>query len=115
MSVRELAVLGTASQVPTRERAHNGLLLRWDRHGILVDPGEGTQRQLTLAGLPASAITRIPARGVRRSWSNCLRKAMSEASHAVATGGAPRGPAGRGVVKVDMTGSLQPPESSVPA
>lgn len=59
MSVRELAVLGTASQVPTRERAHNGLLLRWDGHGILFDPGEGTQRQLTLAGLAASTITRI--------------------------------------------------------
>ena len=59
MSLRELVVLGTASQVPTRRRAHNGLLLRWDDHGILVDPGEGTQRQLTLAGVASTAITRI--------------------------------------------------------
>lgn len=59
MSLRELAVLGTASQVPTRERNHNGYLLRWDGEGILFDPGEGTQRQLTLAGLAASSITRI--------------------------------------------------------
>jgi ribonuclease Z len=59
VSVRELVVLGTASQVPTRRRAHNGLLLRWDDHGILVDPGEGTQRQLTLAGVASTAITRI--------------------------------------------------------
>jgi ribonuclease Z len=59
MSVRELVVLGTASQVPTRHRNHNGYLLRWDGEGVLFDPGEGTQRQLTLAGVTASAITRI--------------------------------------------------------
>lgn len=59
MSGRELVVLGTASQVPTRTRNHNGHLLRWDGRGILFDPGEGTQRQLTLAGVPASAITAI--------------------------------------------------------
>jgi ribonuclease Z len=56
---RELVVLGTASQVPTRRRAHNGLLLRFDGHGLLVDPGEGTQRQLTLAGVASTAVTRI--------------------------------------------------------
>jgi ribonuclease Z len=57
--MRELVVLGTSSQVPTRERAHHGAFLRWDDEGVLLDPGEGTQRQLTLAGVPASAITRI--------------------------------------------------------
>lgn len=39
---RELVVLGTSSQVPTRHRNHNGYLLRWDGEGILFDPGEGT-------------------------------------------------------------------------
>ncbi|WP_336920965.1 ribonuclease Z [Aquipuribacter sp. SD81] len=58
MSVRELVVLGTASQVPTRTRNHNGYLLRWGADGLLFDPGEGTQRQLTQAGVPASAVTR---------------------------------------------------------
>ena len=57
--MRELVVLGTASQVPTRDRNHNGYLLRWDGEGLLFDPGEGTQRQLTLAGSAASGITRI--------------------------------------------------------
>ncbi len=52
-------MLGTASQVPTRTRNHNGYLLRWDGAGLLLDPGEGTQRQMTLAGVPASAITAI--------------------------------------------------------
>jgi ribonuclease Z len=59
MSVRELVVLGTASQVPTRERNHNGYLLRWDEEGLLFDPGEGTQRQMTLAGASPAQITRI--------------------------------------------------------
>jgi ribonuclease Z len=59
VSVRELVVLGTASQVPTRRRNHNGYLLRWDGEGLLFDPGEGTQRQLTIAGVAAADITRI--------------------------------------------------------
>jgi ribonuclease Z len=52
-------VLGTASQAPTRRRNHNGYFLRWDGAGLLFDPGEGSQRQMLLAGVPASAITRI--------------------------------------------------------
>lgn len=59
MSARELVVLGTSSQVPTRTRAHHGALLRWDDELVLLDPGEGTQRQLTLAGVSAASITRI--------------------------------------------------------
>ncbi|MFR9799513.1 ribonuclease Z [Streptomyces sp. MS06] len=59
MSVRELVVLGTASQVPTRHRNHNGYLLRWDGEGILFDPGEGTQRQMLRAGVAAHDIGRI--------------------------------------------------------
>lgn len=51
MSTRELVVLGTASQAPTRYRNHNGYVLRWDDGAILFDPGEGTQRQLLLAGV----------------------------------------------------------------
>jgi len=57
--MRELVVLGTASQVPTRHRNHNGYLLRWDDETILFDPGEGTQRQMLLAGLAVSPLTRI--------------------------------------------------------
>ena len=56
---RELTVLGTSSMVPTRTRAHPGAVLRWDDELVLLDPGEGTQRQLTLAGIPAARITRI--------------------------------------------------------
>ncbi|MFC4493215.1 ribonuclease Z [Streptomyces ovatisporus] len=59
MSLRELVVLGTASQVPTRHRNHNGYVLLWDGHGILFDPGEGTQRQMLRAGVAAHDLTRI--------------------------------------------------------
>ena len=56
---REMVVLGTASQVPTRHRNHNGYLLRWDDEVILFDPGEGTQRQMLQAGLAVTPIRRI--------------------------------------------------------
>ena len=52
-------MLGTSSQVPTRHRNHNGYLLRWDGEGLLFNPGEGSQRQLLLAGASASAVTRL--------------------------------------------------------
>jgi ribonuclease Z len=59
VSIRELVVLGTSSQVPTRTRNQNGYLLRWDGEGILFDPGEGTQRQMVHAGVAATDVTRL--------------------------------------------------------
>ena len=59
MSQRVVVFLGTASQVPTRQRSHNALFLQWDDLGILFDPGEGAQRQMTLAGLSTSQVTHI--------------------------------------------------------
>lgn len=59
MSSRELIVMGTASQVPTRRRGHNGYLLRWDETGFLFDPGEGTQRQFAFADVAPSAVDHI--------------------------------------------------------
>ena len=59
MSNRELVILGTASQAPTRTRNHNGYFLRWDDEGLLFDPGEGTQRQMLFAGVTAHQITRV--------------------------------------------------------
>jgi ribonuclease Z len=56
---RELVVLGTAAQAPTRTRNHNGYFLRWDEDGFLFDPGEGTQRQMLLAGVSTSSVSRI--------------------------------------------------------
>lgn len=59
MSAREMVVLGTASQLPTRHRSHNSYALRWDDQLIIFDPGEGTQRQCTLAGVAIARATAI--------------------------------------------------------
>jgi ribonuclease Z len=59
MSARRFIALGTASQVPTRERNHNGYFLRWDAEGFLFDPGEGTQRQMIFSDVSATQITKI--------------------------------------------------------
>ncbi|HJL16081.1 MAG TPA: ribonuclease Z [Sandaracinaceae bacterium LLY-WYZ-13_1] len=59
MSAREIIALGTSSQVPTRYRNHNGYLLRWDEHGLLFDPGEGTQRQMIYAEVTVTQVTQI--------------------------------------------------------
>jgi len=45
--------------VPTKDRNHSAVLLKYGKEGILVDCGEGTQRQLRIAGIPASKITKI--------------------------------------------------------
>ncbi|WP_307816183.1 ribonuclease Z [Hoyosella rhizosphaerae] len=52
-------MLGTASAVPTRQRNHNGYFLRWGDKGVLCDPGEGTQRQMSHAGIAAHDITTV--------------------------------------------------------
>ncbi|WP_218566394.1 ribonuclease Z [Vallicoccus soli] len=57
--MRELVVLGTASQAPTRTRNHNGYVLRWDDASLLLDPGEGTQRQMLLAGVASPSLHRV--------------------------------------------------------
>ena len=88
MSGRSIITLGTASQVPTRDRAHHATMLEFDGHGILLDPGEGTQRQLTLAGVPASRIRQICI--THAHGDHCLglpgvlqRLALDEVTHPV--------------------------------
>ena len=51
MTVRDLTILGCASQQPTRLRNHGAYLLRWNEEGFLFDPGEGTQRQFIFADI----------------------------------------------------------------
>ena len=59
MSVRDLTILGSSSQQPTRKRNHGAYLLRWNGEGFLFDPGEGTQRQFIHAGIAPPTVTRI--------------------------------------------------------
>lgn len=59
MSVRDLNILGTSSQQPTRTRNHGAYLLRINEEGLLFDPGEGTQRQFIFANIAPPVVTRI--------------------------------------------------------
>lgn len=59
MSARDLIILGTSSQQPTRSRNHGAYLIRWNDEGFLFDPGEGTQRQFIFANIAPPVITRI--------------------------------------------------------
>lgn len=59
MTSRRLHALGTSSQAPTRHRAHNSYVLRWDGQLILFDPGEGAQRQCTLGGVAVAKLTAV--------------------------------------------------------
>jgi ribonuclease Z len=59
MSVRDITILGTSSQQPTRLRNHGAYLVRWNNEGLLFDPGEGTQRQFIFANIAPPVVTRI--------------------------------------------------------
>lgn len=59
LSVKDLIVLGTSSQQPTRRRNHGGYLFRWNNEGLLFDPGEGTQRQFIFADVAPPVVTRM--------------------------------------------------------
>ena len=59
MTVRDLTILGCASQQPTRMRNHGAYLVRWKGEGFLFDPGEGTQRQFIFANIAPTCVTRI--------------------------------------------------------
>lgn len=59
MSARDLIILGTSSQQPTRFRNHGAYLFRWNEEGLLFDPGEGTQRQFIFANIAPPTVNRI--------------------------------------------------------
>lgn len=55
----EITLFGTSSMVPTKERNQNAILLSYKSEGILIDCGEGTQRQFKQKGIPLTKITKI--------------------------------------------------------
>jgi ribonuclease Z len=54
-----LSFLGTSAQIPTSKRNHTAMLLQYNEENILVDCGEGTQRQFRKARLNPNKVTRI--------------------------------------------------------
>lgn len=55
----KLTFLGTSCMVPTRDRSHAAAFLELEPYGILIDCGEGTQRQFKLADIRPTRITHI--------------------------------------------------------
>jgi len=59
MEMIKITFLGTGNAIPTRKRNHTAILLNYKAENILLDCGEGTQRQFRLAGLSPSKLDKI--------------------------------------------------------
>jgi len=55
----KITFLGTSDQIPSAKRNHTSILLNYNEENILVDCGEGTQRQFRKARLNPCKITKI--------------------------------------------------------
>ncbi|MBW2981925.1 ribonuclease Z [Candidatus Woesearchaeota archaeon] len=55
----QIIFLGTSCAMPTKERNHISIFVSYSSEGILFDCGEGTQRQLRIAGIKPTKITKI--------------------------------------------------------
>ena len=55
----EITFLGTGCMQPTKNRNHSAIVLSYGKENILLDCGEGTQRQMRIAGIKPAKITRI--------------------------------------------------------
>ncbi len=55
----EITFLGTSDAIPTAERNHTSILIRYKNESILVDCGEGTQRQFRFAKINPCKLTKI--------------------------------------------------------
>jgi len=51
--------LGTGGAIPTRKNNHSGILVSFSSENILIDCGEGIQRQFRIAGLSPTKLTKI--------------------------------------------------------
>jgi len=57
--VMEITFLGTSASLPTKDRNPSAVFLSYKGYGVLFDCGEGTQKQLKIAGIPFSKINKI--------------------------------------------------------
>ena len=55
----KITFLGTSDAIPSARRNHTSIFLNYDAENILIDCGEGTQRQIRKAGLNPCKITQI--------------------------------------------------------
>jgi ribonuclease Z len=54
-----VTLLGTSCMVPTKERNVSGFYLDYNGEGILVDCGEGTQRQMNIANINRNKVRKM--------------------------------------------------------
>ena len=59
MNKINLTFLGTSSMMPTKTRGQSGIFIDCGTEKILFDCGENIQRQMRIAGISSSKITRI--------------------------------------------------------
>jgi len=59
LTMIKITFLGTSGQFPSAKRNHPAMLLTYDGENILVDCGEGTQRQFRIAGISPTKVTRL--------------------------------------------------------
>ena len=55
----QIQFMGTSCMVPTKDRNHQSIYISTQGLNMLVDCGEGTQRQLKIAGIKPASISRI--------------------------------------------------------
>jgi len=55
----QITFLGTSCMVPTKKRNPQAIFLSYGSEGILLDCGEGTQRQMKIGGVKPTKITKI--------------------------------------------------------
>lgn len=55
----QLTFLGTSCMVPTKDRNVSAVFLSYGTEGILFDCGEGTQRQMNIAGIKRTSVTKV--------------------------------------------------------
>ncbi|MBW3023176.1 ribonuclease Z [Candidatus Woesearchaeota archaeon] len=55
----EITILGTSSMIPTKERNHSATVIYHEKESLLFDCGEGTQRQMKIAGIDINRISKI--------------------------------------------------------
>src|SRR3990167_6129549 len=55
----DIIFLGTSCMQPTKTRNHSGILLSYNGESILMDCGEGIQRQMRQTGIKPAKITRL--------------------------------------------------------
>src|SRR3989344_136037 len=55
----KIKIPGTSPKIPTKKKKHHFNLITYKKQGILVSCGEGTQRQLRIAGIKPGKITKL--------------------------------------------------------